>query len=361
MASDSGPQADAVHWAALDGLRGVAVVAVLLYHAFPQLAPNGFAGVDVFFVLSGFLITSLLVRERERYGRVSLPNFYMRRILRLYPALLLTVGLVLGLQAGRGELREAVPGAVAAVLYVSHVTIGLGIDSGFLSHTWTLSLEEHFYLFWPVVLLGLLAGRLRRSLAVIALLMLGLAILPGVLPGTVGAMYWRGLPMLVGSCIALVLPRLPPSTVWWGRSGLVSLAVLTVILMTPVAVPAVLMRGPFGIPTILSVVVIVGFVVARRSLGARFLSVVPLTWLGVRAYGLYLYHFPIVLSPVVSKLMSVLGVEMLWLGNMLLALGITVVCAGASYRWVEAPFLRLKDRFRIRESRDPAAAASIRN
>lgn len=277
----------AVHWAALDGLRGVAVVAVMVYHAFPQLAPNGFAGVDVFFVLSGFLITSLLVRERRRHGRVSLPNFYMRRLLRLYPALVLAVGLVLGPRMGSGELDEAVPGALAALLYVSHVTIGLGIDSGLLSHTWTLSLEEHFYLFWPVVLLGLLRGQLWRWVAGAALLGLCLLVLPGVLPGDVGAMYWRGLPMLVGSSVALVLSQWTLRARAWGVAGLVCLAVLTVLLMTPLAVPAVAMQGPFGIPTLLSVVVIAGFVIDTGSVGSRILSVTPLVWLGRRAYGLY--------------------------------------------------------------------------
>lgn len=336
------------HWAALDGLRGLAVVAVLIYHAFPAVSPNGFAGVDIFFVLSGFLITSLLLRERATTGRVSLRHFYMRRILRLYPALVMAAVGVVVLAVLDGDLGAALPGVASALVYMSHVTIALGVDSGLLSHTWTLSLEEHYYLFWPVVLLGLLRGGWWRWASIAALAGLAVMVVPGVLPGALPEMYWRALAMMVGSVIGVLLHRRPALVdgPYWGALGSLSLLLLAAAVLVPLDLPRSLSQGPLGLPALLSVIVILGFVGAPHSVGARVLSWSAFTWVGKRAYGLYLYHFPIVLSPLVPGTLERLGVVAPLVVDLTVALGLTVLVAWGSYRWVEVPFLRLKNRFR---------------
>lgn len=335
------------HWPALDGLRGLAVVAVLSYHTFPKVSPNGFAGVDVFFVLSGFLITSLLLREFALTGEIALSHFYMRRILRLYPALLLAVCLVLGLAIMQGELPEALPGIASAVVYMSHVTMAFGVSSGLLAHTWTLSLEEHYYLVWPAVLLAVLRGAVWRWVGLVALA--GLVMLvPGVLPSPMTQMYWRALAMMVGSLAAIILHRRPRLVCLrvWRPAGLIGLFCLAVVVLTPIELPQVLAQGPFGIPSLMSVIVILGFIGSPMSVGARILALAPLRWLGKRAYGLYLYHFPMVLSPLVPGVLSQAGIDARLEVDLSLALVLTIIVSWASYRWVEEPFLRLKDRFR---------------
>lgn len=338
------------HWAALDGLRGLAVIAVLMYHAFPMVSPNGFAGVDIFFVLSGFLITSLLLRERATTGRVSLRHFYMRRILRLYPALVMAALGVLLLAVLDGGLGAALPGVASALAYMSHVTIALGLDSGLLSHTWTLSLEEHYYLYWPVVLLGLLRGGWWRWAGVAALAVLAVMVVPGILPGALPEMYWRALAMMIGSVIGVMLHRRPTllDGSYWGALGSWSLLLLAVVVLAPLHLQRALAQGPLGLPSLLSVLVILGFIGAPHSVGARILSWSAVTWVGKRAYGLYLYHFPIVLSPLVPGVLERLGADVPLVVDLTVALGFTVLVAWGSYRWVEVPFLRLKDRFRSR-------------
>src|SRR4051812_6768605 len=150
-------------WPGLDGLRGCAVIAVVLFHL--DVLVNGFLGVDVFFVLSGFLITTLVLAEHERTGTVSLRRFFLRRSLRLYPPVLVTVVFFLAVAvgarafAGRFIVADVLHDAGVAVLYVANLS---SMPSGLLDHTWTLALEEQFYLVWPALLLVALKCRGRR-------------------------------------------------------------------------------------------------------------------------------------------------------------------------------------------------------
>src|SRR5438874_2564773 len=141
---------------ALDGLRAVAVLAVFGFHATSSGVPGGYVGVDLFFVLSGFLITSLLLEERVRTGRVRLSWFYARRFLRLAPALvalLLCYVLCYGLWKG-DRWPTALKSAGLAAVYLSNWARSLGVnDMGWVGHTWSLSVEEQFYLLWPPLLL----------------------------------------------------------------------------------------------------------------------------------------------------------------------------------------------------------------
>src|SRR6478735_9056626 len=143
----------------LDGLRCLAVLAVVVYHADPRLAPNGYVGVDIFFVLSGFLITRILLSENDATGRIRLSSFYLRRFLRLYPALFTVCFVVAMLAVVTGRNTASVLGESAyALIYVSNIHYDLwGSSSTLLFHTWTLALEEQFYLVWPPLLLLALA------------------------------------------------------------------------------------------------------------------------------------------------------------------------------------------------------------
>jgi len=157
----------------LDGLRAIAVVLVLLYHGGVSWAAGGFLGVDVFFALSGFLITSLLVDEHARHGRISIPAFYARRARRLLPALALVLVAVVAYAATLapdGSLRQLRGDLLATIGYATNWRLVLS-DRGYfdafttpspLKHTWSLAVEEQFYLVWPVLLLVVAALAVRR-------------------------------------------------------------------------------------------------------------------------------------------------------------------------------------------------------
>lgn len=163
---------------AFDGIRGLAILAVMGAHAQIRGTQGGSLGVDMFFVLSGFLITGILVAERDHRATVSLRNFYVRRVLRLYPALLLVVVLSLLVLPQLGTPGEPAPrltdwghSALVALTYTTNIVGYLGSSwGGLFGHTWSLALEEQFYLLWPPVLVfGLYRGWSRNRLAAIAL------------------------------------------------------------------------------------------------------------------------------------------------------------------------------------------------
>lgn len=353
---------------ALDGLRAVAIAAVLLYHT-AALLPGGHFGVDLFFVLSGFLITTLLLEEHARNGEISLRAFYRRRALRLLPALFallavfLAVATVAALAGGR-SLAKDVFGVVAGVGYFSNVAmVGEPATRPMpeeLRHLWSLAQEEQFYLLWPLVLVLLL----RRS----PRLMYG-AVAAGVgltalwqLQLYVGGAGWarmafgpdsRILPILVGCLVALVLAN--PRGVFLRRArwlGPPSAACVLVLFLTlPDA------RWVFPGPLLLFSLACAGLIVAvldERSPITRALSVSPVVYLGRISYSLYLWHFP---------LFFIVGLNDLSREHTLLpslaAIAATFACAMASYHVVELPFLRRKHRVREspRETRQVDVAA----
>ncbi len=346
------------HWAGLDGLRGVAAAAVVLFHAQLWFA-NGYAGVDVFFALSGFLITSLLLREHAARGRVSLGRFYARRILRLYPALLLACVGVIGLGVLTHRADRVAPAAVAALGYVSNWWIYLGRPAPLLEHTWTLAIEEHFYLIWPPTLMLLLSGRpgRRRWGAVVIAVAAALLIVRWPVADAVRDSYARGVPIVWGAVIAIVLQRRPTRPAWdRARPGVLVLAsaALLVLLALPSRLPEALVTGPCGLAGLLAVVVVLATVAGPDGRGGWW-GARPLVWLGRRSYGLYLYHFPL-LSLAMHQLTA--GPA---LARRVLAIGVTLVVTAASYRVVEQPLLRLKDRrFGERLESAPVAAGDQR-
>ena len=255
----------------LDGMRGVAVLLVVLTHArFPVSNDGGTTGVTAFFVLSGYLITRLLLGEREATGRIDLRAFYLRRALRLGPALLLLLAFVafVGVWVGwNGDWRT---GIVASFLYVGNWVEVAGYSIDPLGHTWTLAIEEQFYLVWPAALI--LAGpRIAFRLAMVGVIVGAVAQL--IAGGTFEyfSTITRGDAILAGCILGMVQPRVPKAL---GVAGIVLLVVLS-YLNAPhdIASPAAI---------ILSGLIVSSAIPELAALGP----------VGRRAYGIYLWNWP---------------------------------------------------------------------
>lgn len=333
-------------WPGLDGLRGVAAVAVLFFHAQLGFAHNGYVGVDVFFALSGFLITSILLGEIDRTGRVSFRRFYVRRALRLLPALAAACITVVAVGVAAGRAGEFTRGALAALVYVANWWMYTGRPAPLLEHTWTLAIEEHFYAVWPILLTALVARKVwMRAVAVavaLALLVLIFTSWPEPITDVRGT-YLRGFPIIWGSLLAWAVrhPRLSEGLPGIRPIGSAALLALLAVLLIPWTLPERWLTGPSSITGVLSVLVLVGVVLAPRGAAARALSWAPLRWAGTRSYGMYLYHFP-VLSLLRHQVGVGAGPE--W-SRMVLGIVVTFVVTELSFRWLESPFLRLKGRF----------------
>jgi peptidoglycan/LPS O-acetylase OafA/YrhL len=360
------------HRAGFDGLRALAVIGVLLYHADIGWAQGGFLGVDLFFVLSGFLITSLLVQEVATSGRISLLRFYRRRARRLLPALfvMLAVSMTAMLLFWPGEAAQVRGDMLGAILYVAnwwfighHLSYfqSIGRPSPF-QHLWSLGVEEQFYLVWPVCVLLMLRGRATaRRLATV-----GTVALVGALASTGWMAYLAvrgdvpfrtdssrvyfgtdthamGLMIGAAAAVALVLLRRSPRRARLD-SRAVSLAADVVggaavvglcLAMAMVSeFSTALYRGGFLWFSLLAVVAVV---VADRAVGrfGRVLGWSPLQWVGTRSYGLYLWHWPIF---VFSR--PQLDVHVPWLVDLVFRLTLTALLSELSYRYVEQPIRR---------------------
>ncbi|WP_109472454.1 acyltransferase family protein [Ornithinimicrobium cavernae] len=301
----------------IEGLRAVAVLMVLLYHLRVPGAEGGFAGVDVFFVISGFLITGLMLREVEASGTLRLGRFYARRARRLLPAaLLVTVATLLGgVWALPGsQLRDLVHDSIGATLYVVNWVLSsravdyLAEDAGVspLQHYWSLSIEEQFYLLWPVlVLVGLgLAARSRLAwrptllglLALVAAASLVYSVLltasaPGQAYLSTFTRLWQ---LAAGALLAFAAPALTRLRPW--ASGLLVLVGLAAVLFTAVGVDAATAWPGWAaaVPVLGAAAVIAAGCSGRDTLGGRLLSTGPMVWLGGLSYALYLWHWPLI-------------------------------------------------------------------
>jgi peptidoglycan/LPS O-acetylase OafA/YrhL len=318
------------HRPELDGLRGVAILVVLGAHTgIPGFADGGGgAGVTLFFVLSGYLITSLLLAEKARAGRVDLRAFYVRRALRLFPALvavlivtavLLVVGLV-PLEARVGTDYGIV--FVGVIFYVANWVAVAGQSIGVLGHTWSLAVEEQFYILWPALLLaGLRLGRSRLALIVLLLIFLDtpyrllLDLNGGFMHVFVGT-DTRGDALLLGCVLALLEIRWH-SVVGW--IGLVGIGVLAAVWPGDPGLGAQILYIPAA--AIVSTLAVAGCpaVLAWR----------PLAFIGKISYGLYLWH----------------GLVIWWHLPWPVAAPLSIAIACVSYFVLEKRFLRLKDRF----------------
>jgi peptidoglycan/LPS O-acetylase OafA/YrhL len=281
----------------LDGLRGFAILLVLADHSGIGIASGaGHLGVTIFFVLSGFLITTLLLEERARYGHVNLRRFYWRRALRLLPALgalLAAVALVMGLAGRAGEIAGDV---FPALFYYMNWSVVAGNNPGLVGHTWSLSIEEQFYVIWPVALLVMLTiGRGR--MAWVSWLLLGAALTAIVLRILVWAGpggYYRAFEGTDARMDALAMGCL--LAVFFSRRPIRVPPALMAVLAA--AIPVILWTtndesmATFGLA--LTALAAAGLVAGAATGGVeKVLGWRPLAYLGIISYGLYLWHRPL--------------------------------------------------------------------
>jgi peptidoglycan/LPS O-acetylase OafA/YrhL len=316
-------------------------------------ATQGQIGVDVFFVLSGFLITSLLLRERDRTNRVSLTNFWRRRALRLLPALGCALALALSLAlVAAPAMRHSTVAAVPFVLvYVGNWAMALGPPhaGGLLAHTWSLAVEEQFYILWPLIGVAWLcvagdrrrAARIVGAVAVADALYFMFALARWTPERAIFATDTHAFGLLTGAALALWAYRDGPLTLAQGDSrrrlrvaGGVS-AVLIVGLACFGTFDLVILPA-----TAAAAVLVASLVLVPAGSLVRVFAWSPLRWIGVRSYGIYLYHFPLAAAFVVGRHLQGLHAALV----IAACVAVSMLLAAASYRWVETPFLRRKDR-----------------
>ena len=343
----------------LDGIRAIAVIMVLAYHLKLALFQSGFLGVTVFFVLSGYLITGILISEVEEEGTIDLKNFWLRRIRRLVPAVMSMAVVIIFVSAvvNRVIFTKGCKDFLASVLgfnnwwqifnKVSYFEAA-GVPSPF-THCWSLAIETQFYLIYPLILLGIYKlvksrgeGRANRGLlfaGVTLLLALISVILMIVLfdpQQDASRVYYgtdtRAFSLLFGALLAILweyrmVPRRLSASVNMVL-GSVSFAVLLVMTIAINGSSNFWYRGGQFVGTILTVLVIYT-VSGRKTWLSRFLSNPVLKWIGDRSYSIYLWHYPIIL--LISK-----GIKASWWIT-LIEIVLSVVLAELSYRFIETP------------------------
>lgn len=347
----------------LDGLRGVAIIAVMLFHAnIPffkgdKFLQGGFIGVDIFFVLSGFLITSILISEFDRTGSINLKNFYIRRFLRLAPALtalLIVFCLISFMVLNEEEAKKNYIDAFISAFYLSNWARAFLIHPpDFLGHTWSLSIEEQFYVLWPIILFLFLNVFKERkfviiSIAIIALLSWLLRIYLANNGASIARLFngldTRADALMVGCTVAAMLSsRLFNSTVPALLYRLLSiLSVLSVLGLCTFAILSnwyVLWMHYLGffIVELLTAIVIFDIIVNPDCFLKNLLRMKWLVWVGSISYGLYLWHYP------VFRAISSMGFQ----GWAKFTVGMlsTLMLSWLSYRTLELPVLKLKTRF----------------
>ena len=349
---------------AFDGMRGVAVLLVVwfhsgLLHVFKWKPAGGFLGVDVFFVLSGFLITSLLLREQTKRRRVRLGAFYRRRVLRLYPAIVVFVIAYLvfthALHLNVGRARSSI--FALLFYYTNWKSIywpPLGIAFG---HLWSLAIEEQFYLVWPLVI-GVLGIRARLRTVVIVLVTTIAAIVIWRLYLYESGASWsrsftgtdtRADGLLIGALLAHIwmrgkVPRRGIVTAAWIAAAFLVLCVFRCSVMG-----SFLYVGGFTLVAIATAIVLLAILESDWS-GTRVLQMRPLRAVGRVSYGLYIWH-PLVFF-------WVWWCTRHWnrWPRLTMAIAVLTVVTYASWKLVEQPFLRWKDRL---ETVDAAAEAEV--
>ncbi len=340
----------------LDNLRGYAVVMVMLFHGANRIFKGGWIGVDLFFVLSGYLITSLLLGEYDKYKDISLKKFYMRRFLRLLPALFTGVILANILWKPSGFVVHRLEATLAAIFYYTNIQLDLG---GNMRHLWSLAVEEHFYLFWPITVLYFLFRKPHKKmiwitvgiLAAVTIFRVYLKIYPldygmifidayrftltridCILMGAIMAMIlaqkrkdniaitcnsndtWQLL--LLAGCFVFILFTLKESVVFWAHGGFI----LTNLLCTLTVLFAI--KHPH-----------------HPALSGKIMH-----WIGARSYGIYVYHYPVFTfikwssaTPSAKEIITVTLLRFL----------VSFVIAALSYKFIEKPILNLKKKFEV--------------
>lgn len=291
------------YWPSLDGVRALAIALVLVVHAEERI-PGGILGVDIFFVLSGFLISSLLLREAVDAGHIAIGNFYARRVLRLLPALLVSLALVAFIVALWEDADTNVVVAFPiALAYLANWAMFAGVYMGLLSPFWSLAIEEQFYLVWPWVIRRFAQSRrLPQSLVAVAAVMLfgrtGAALVHWERIESVP--FFRADGLLLGAALAVVIRRGTATKVLaLLRATIAPIAALAVIAASFLTVtfrstPAVRSLA-FGTVSIAAAVLIGSLVLSPDSIASQVFGLGALRAVGRVSYGLYLFNFPIFL------------------------------------------------------------------
>ena len=330
----------------------MAVLGVLVYHLNRNWLPGGFLGVDIFFVLSGYLITMLLLTEHRDTGRIHLPTFWARRIRRLLPALLvLLVVMVILIDLGGDPLAlgQARGDLLATLFYFANwhfITSGQSYFTQFLAvspdrHTWSLAIEEQFYLFWPIVVAVVLARFRKQTLAIVAATVAVASALWMVVifdPNDPSRAYYgtdsRIFEILIGALLAIALAgSLKERALVWGRR-------LAPVALLAIAAAYALLADDNAIyyhGGAVAIAVAAATLIAGLEAGSpidRYLSVRPMVMVGLASYGMYLWHFPIItftnqwLGPTTAPI------------NALIAVALTLAATTISFVVVESPIRR---------------------
>lgn len=336
---------------ALDGLRGIAIMLVLMSHAHVPLFDGAFFGVDIFFVLSGFLITSLLLMEWGEHGKLDYWRFYRRRFFRLMPALLLFLGTYALLAPFIWpDLDDVYTDVLWSALYLADYGIAFFDHPDTILHMWSLSVEEHFYLVWPP-LLALFVRSVQRREATLWKLILGLWIL-----ATLWRIFWvgqeqvfyaiffrfdtRASGLLAGALLAAIMVERPDFIHALGRN-------MRYALWLPLFIPLILELGwddynalVWGMTVVecAALVVLVAVLPSQaRSTGliSQMLSTPALVYLGRLSYGVYLWHYPVV---------RYLRAEYSWPVVVILGTAISLGLAALSYYTIERWAMRYRDK-----------------
>jgi peptidoglycan/LPS O-acetylase OafA/YrhL len=378
------------HLPALNGLRGVAVLGVVAYHLQLGWASGGYLGVDLFFVLSGFLITTLLLEEWAGSGRINLGSFWARRAKRLLPALFLVVAAlalylifnaIFGGPGANGlvDLAGLRGDAIWTLLYANNWHLIYAHQSYFaqfstpspLQHTWSLAIEEQFYLVWPLVLLLLLRvarGAWRRTgtiltvtLGVLSSVVMAVLFNPGVDPSRI---YYgtdtRLFDLMAGATIAFIAASRPQpkrksrrTLHWVGPVAAIALAVFWVTSGTPGGLPRNFMfEGGFLLCAGLAALVVADARLVQPGRFARLLAARPLHFLGTISYGIYLWHWPVIVYLTAQRT----GLSQWPLD--LLRVAVTLAVSTASYYLVERPIRMAHLRGWVRWSLAPVAGVA---
>lgn len=342
------------YYLSLDGLRAVAVGIVLLAHAGSPYPRSGGVGVDIFFVLSGFLITMILNTEYDRRQKISLKNFYIRRFLRLYPCLILTCiffAVLYVITVGQ------FPGRILLIVltYTANWARALyDANLSLLTHTWSLAMEEQFYLMWPLVIISLNQHVKRKAISGLILF-----------SGAIFVAYYRFLMVgafsviriffgldthfdviVIGAALSYFVAALPQQKLLLPYSQVVGYFGAPVSVLGLAGIMATITwtdpwMGRFGflLAGLFSATIILDLVAGSHSLFRGFLRIRVLVWTGRISYGLYLWHFPVFY--VTQQLFpGIRGFSLF-----LLKIGFTYLVAAISYYLVEKHFLNLKRHF----------------